>query len=68
MNHIGLSLSSPFKEQDELGGQARLMEFHSSMELTMIINAASKLRISDAELYGRFAPCKRADDLTKSMV
>ena len=32
------------------------MEFHSSMELTMIINAASKLRISDAELYRRFVP------------
>lgn len=34
--------------------KARLMEFHSAMELTMIINAASKLRISDEELYHRF--------------
>ncbi|CAK9099756.1 Hypothetical protein SCF082_LOCUS46712 [Durusdinium trenchii] len=34
--------------------KARLMEFHSPMELTMIINAASKLRISDEELYHRF--------------
>ncbi|CAK9027394.1 unnamed protein product [Durusdinium trenchii] len=40
--------------------EARLMEFHSPMELTMIINAASKLRISDEELYHRFV----AHDMT----
>ncbi|OLP96648.1 Metacaspase-1 [Symbiodinium microadriaticum] len=34
--------------------EARLMEFHSSMELTMIINAVSKLRITDEDLFRRF--------------
>lgn len=34
--------------------KARLMEFHSPMELTMIINASSRLRVTDEELYRRF--------------
>lgn len=34
--------------------KARLTEFHSAMELTMVINAVSKLRVSDDELYRRF--------------
>lgn len=34
--------------------KARLMEFHSPMEVTMIVNAASKLRIADEDLYRRF--------------
>ena len=35
--------------------KARLMEFHSSMELTMIVNSISKLRVTDEDLYRRFA-------------
>jgi len=34
--------------------KARLMEFHSPMEITMIVNAASKLRVTDDDLYRRF--------------
>lgn len=34
--------------------KARIMEFHSPMEMTMMLNAASKLRITDANLYHRF--------------
>lgn len=34
--------------------KARLLEFHSPMELTMIINSVSKLRVSDEQLYARF--------------
>lgn len=35
--------------------RARLLEFHSAMEITMILNSASKLRITDQQLYSRFA-------------
>jgi len=35
--------------------KARLVEFHSSMEITMIINAMSKLRVTDEDLYRRLA-------------
>jgi len=34
--------------------KARLLEFHSSMELTMIMNAVSRLRVTDDDLYRRF--------------
>lgn len=34
--------------------KARLLEFHSAMELTMIVNAVSKLRVTDDNLYQRF--------------
>eukprot|EP00811_Abedinium_folium_P032071 NODE_5264_length_1790_cov_9.919423.p1 GENE.NODE_5264_length_1790_cov_9.919423~~NODE_5264_length_1790_cov_9.919423.p1 ORF type:complete len:525 (+),score=185.30 NODE_5264_length_1790_cov_9.919423:181-1575(+) len=34
--------------------RARVMELHSTMETTMLVNAASKLRITDADLYKRF--------------
>jgi len=34
--------------------KARLMEFHSAMEITMVINASSKLRVTDEDLYRRF--------------
>jgi len=37
--------------------KARLMEFHSSMEITMIVNAVSKLRVTDDDLYRRFVTC-----------
>jgi len=33
--------------------KARLMEFQSPMEITMVINAVSKLRVSDEEIYRR---------------
>lgn len=33
--------------------KARLMEFHSAMEVTMVINSLSKLRVSDEDLYRR---------------
>lgn len=33
--------------------KARLIEFHSSMEVTMVINAVSKLRVTDESLYMR---------------
>lgn len=34
--------------------KARLMEFQTSMEITMIVNAMSKLRVTDEDLYRRF--------------
>lgn len=34
--------------------KARLMEFNSAMEITMIVNAVSKLRVADEDLYRRF--------------
>ncbi|CAE7387312.1 MCA1 [Symbiodinium sp. CCMP2456] len=43
-----------FRFFDAIKSKARLMEFHSSMELTMIINAVSKLRITDEDLFRRF--------------
>lgn len=33
--------------------KARLVEFHSPMEITMIVNSMSKLRVTDEDLYKR---------------